>query len=89
MVGVPIEIVSLGWVMSESMKILGAKISEKMINLKTSNKFVIPATIEIIWMLILVLGNIKLQLALVGVLIVFTPASIFVYMKLRKLEKKN
>lgn len=151
MVGVPIEIVSLGWVMSEIMKIIGAKVSEKMIRFKTSNKYIIPAVIEILWMIILVintnivtvwlfalnglivginsgllvtplqeatkdevqasvmsvastgarllyiplvyfvnyLGNIKLQLALVGVITVFLPASICVYIMLKKLEKQD
>lgn len=151
MVGVPIEIVSLGWVMSEIMKIIGAKVSEKMIRFKTSNKYIIPAVIEILWMIILVintnivtvwlfalnglivginsgllvtplqeatkdevqasvmsvastgarllyiplvyfvnyLGNIKLQLALVGVITVFLPASICVYVMLKKLEKQD
>ena len=150
MVGVPIEIVSLGWIMSETMKVIGAKISERMVKFKTSNKFLIPAVIEIACMIILVidtnivtvwlfalnglvhgmtsgllltplqeatkdevqtsvlsvaataarllyipvvyfvnyLGNIKLQLALVGVIVVFLPISVYVYTALKKEEKK-
>lgn len=55
MVGVPIEIVSMGWILNYLMQILGGKISEKMINLKTSKKFIIPISIEIFWMLILIM----------------------------------
>lgn len=151
MVGVPIEIVSLGWIINNVMEIIGCKISEKMVNFKMVNKFAIPITIEILWMIVLVinvnaytvwlfalnglvhgmlsgllttplqeetkdelqtsvmsmastggrllyiplvyfnnyLGNINLQLALIGVLIVFVPACLFVIGKLNKLEKKR
>ena len=149
MVGVPIEIVSLGWIFNNIMQIIGGKIAEKMIHLKISNKFAIPVLIEIIWIIILIvntnvvtvwlftlnglvhglvngslitplqeatkdelqtsvmsiastgarllyvplvyftnyLGNIKLQLALVGVAIVFIPIGLIVYKQLRRLEK--
>ena len=150
MVGVPIEIVSVGWVLNYLMQILGGKVSVKMINYKTSQKFAIPVLIEICWMIILVmntniitvwlfglngfvhgliegnlvtslqqsakneiqtsvmsvastgarllyiplvyfinyLGNIKLQLALLGVCCLFLPMCIVSYIKLRGLEKK-
>lgn len=149
MVGVPIEIVSLGWIFNNIMQIIGGKIAEKMIHLKISNKFAIPVLIEIIWIIILIvntnivtvwlftlnglvqglisgnvvtplqestedelqtsvmsiastgarllyiplvyftnyLGNIRLQLALVGVAVVFIPLGLIVYKQLRKLEK--
>lgn len=54
MVGVPIEIVSMGWVLNQIMQIIGGKVSEKMINSKTSNKFIIPIFIEFLWMFVLV-----------------------------------
>ena len=149
MVGVPMEIVSFGWVISEVSKYIGSKISIKMINFKVSNKFLIPALIEMLWIFVLVfntniftvwifglnglvygiyagllnvplqeatedevqtsvmsivstgarilyiplvyfinyLGNIKLQLALLGVAVVFIPLCALIYYKLRKLEK--
>ena len=149
MVGVPMEIVSFGWVISEASKYIGSKIANKMINFKVSNKFLIPALIEMLWILVLVvdtniftvwifglnglvygiyagllnvplqevtkdevqtsvmsivstggrilyiplvyfinyMGNIKLQLALVGVAIVFVPLSALVYYKLIRLER--
>lgn len=149
MVGVPIEIVSIGWILSEIFKILGAKISEKMTNIKTSTKFLISLITTILWMSILVintniftvwlfvlngfvnglnsaslitplqestkeefqasivsiastgarllyiplvyiinyLGNIKPQLGLVGVIIIFVPISIIIYIKLLHCEK--
>ncbi|MBP3256313.1 MAG: MFS transporter [Clostridia bacterium] len=150
MVGVPIEIVSIGWVFSFIMQIIGSKLSEKMVSLKTSNKFAIPISIEILWMLVLIastnkvtiwlfalngfvhglvegnmatsvqesarneiqtsvmsvastgarllyiplvyfinyLGNIKLQLALVGVTGVFLPLSIVAFVALRGMERR-
>ena len=57
MVGVPIEIVSAGWVINYVMQIIGARTSEKMIKMKTSKKFAIPAIIEISWMIILALNT--------------------------------
>lgn len=149
MVGVPIEIVSLGWVLEYLMQIIGSKLSEKMIHWKNSNKFAIPVVIEFIWMTIIIincnivtiwlfalngfvcglltanlttalqesakdeiqtsvvsiastgakllyiplvyfinyLGNIKLQLALVGVCVVFLPACIMEFIALKSLEK--
>lgn len=150
MCGVPIEIVSMGWALNYIMQIIGSKISEKMINKKTSQKFAIPVFIELAWMLILIintnivtvwlfvlngfvhgmiegnmatslqesakdeiqtsvmsiastgarllyiplvyvvnyLGEIKLQLALVGVCTIFFPMCFITYIKLRNLEKK-
>ena len=46
-VGVPIEIVSSGWILNYIMQVIGSKISEKMIKFKTSKKFAIPILIEI------------------------------------------
>ena len=150
MVGVPIEIVSIGWVLNYVMQIIGAKISEKMADFKTSKKFAIPVLIEIVWMIILILntnivtvwlfalngfvhgllegnlltvlqesakdeiqtsvvsiastgarliyiplvyiinylGNIKLQLALLGVCVLFIPMCSIIYIKLKQLEKE-
>lgn len=149
MVGVPMEVVSMGWVLNYIMQIIGGKISEKMINFKTSKKFAIPVLIEIVWMLFLsikvniitvwlfalngfvhglivgnlstsvqesakdeiqtsvmsvastgarllyiplvyivnYLGNIKLQLALLGVCGLFLPMCFIIYLKLKKLEE--
>ena len=148
MVGVPIEIVSIGWALSFLSQIVGSVISIKMVRYKTSNKFAIPISIEIIWMLILAvktniftiwlfalngfvhgliegnmatsvqetakneiqtslmsiastgarliyiplvyiinyLGNIKLQLALLGVCCLFLPMCLISFLKLRTLE---
>ena len=149
MVGVPIEYVSIGWVLEYLMRIVGAKVSKKMINLNTSLKFLIPVLIESCWLIILVintnivtvwlfalngfvhgliegnltaalqesakneiqtsvmsvastgarllyiplvyvinfLGNIKLQLALLGVCCLFLPMCMLSYTKLRRLEE--
>lgn len=149
-VGVPIEIVSSGWILNYIMQVIGSKISEKMIKFKTSKKFAIPILIEICWMLVLVintniitvwlfalngfvhgliegnmatslqesakneiqtsimsiastgarllyiplvyfinyLGNIKLQLALLGVCCLFLPMCGLAYYKLKKLENE-
>lgn len=148
-VGVPIEIVSMGWIMNYLMQTVGSYASKKLINLTVSKKFGIPVLIEIMWMLIVIfntniitvwlfalngfvhglieaslstavqesasddiqtslmsiastgarllyiplvyvinyLGNIQLQLALVGVCCLFVPMCIVSYLKLRKLEK--
>lgn len=148
MVGVPIEFVSIGWILNYLIQIIGSKLSEKMIDYKTSNKFAIPVLIEICWMMILImntniitvwlfglngfvhgliegnlvtslqesakdeiqtsimsvastgarllyiplvyfinyLGNIKLQLALLGVCSLFFPMCMVAYFKLKKLE---
>ena len=150
MVGVPIEIVSSGWILNYIMQVIGSKLSEKMIKLKPSMKFAIPIFIDICWMIVLVintnivtiwlfalngfvhgliegnmatalqesvkneiqtsimsvastgarllyiplvyfinyLGNIRLQLALLGVVCLFLPMCIISYMNLRKLEGK-
>ena len=146
--GVPIEIVSFGWILSEIFKIFGAKLAEKIVNLKTSVKYMISVGITFLWMIILIintniftiwifvlnglvqgiispsiiiplqesveeeyqasvisiastgarlfyiplvyiinyLGNIKLQLALIGMIVIFTPISLFIYRKLRECE---
>ncbi len=52
--GVPIEIVSLGWVLNYLMQTLGGKLSEKLIKFKTSKQFFIPISIELTWLLVLV-----------------------------------
>ena len=147
--GVPIEIVSFGWILTEIFKILGAKLAEKIVNMKTSVKYMISVGITFLWMIVLIintniftiwifvlnglvqgiitpsiitplqesveeeyqasvisiastgarlfyiplvyiinyLGNIKLQLALIGMIVIFTPISLFIYRKLRKCEK--
>ena len=149
MVGVPIEIVSFGWIFSEIFKIIGAKIAEKIVNIKTSIKFSMLIAITFLWMSILIintniftiwvfvlnglvvglvsgsmitplqentkeenqtsvmsiastgarllyiplvyiinyLGNIKLQLAFVGMIVIFMPISLYVIAKLKKCEK--
>ncbi len=151
MVGVPIEIVSLGWILTQIFQILGAKLAEKLVEIKTSVKFIAMIAISILWMGVLVintniftiwvfvlnglirglfsgsivtplqentkeehqtsvisiastgakilyiplvyiinyLGNIKLQLALLGMIVIFTPISLYVYNKLRKSENIN
>lgn len=149
MVGVPIEIVSIGWILSEIFKIIGAKIAEKICNIKTSFKFAMSVVITFLWMMVLIintniftvwifvlnglicgvslanlitplqetvkeeyqasvisiastgarlfyiplvyiinyLGNIKPQLALVGMIAIFTPISLYIYNELKKCEK--
>ena len=149
LVGVPIQIVSIGWILSEIFKILGAKLAEKLINLNTSIKFIMSIGITILWMSVLIintniftvwifvlnglicgmisaslttqlqesvieefqvsvisiastgarlfyiplvyvinyLGDIKLQLAFLGMIIIFTPIGIIIYNKLRKIEQ--
>lgn len=149
MVGVPIEIVSLGWVFSQIFQIIGSKIAEKLVKVKTSIKFILSFIITILWMSILIintniftiwvfvlnglvqglvagslvtplqektkeeyqtsvisiastgarllyiplvfiinyLGNIKPQLALVGMITIFTPISVYVIYRLKKDEK--
>lgn len=149
-VGIPIEIVSLGWIFSEVFKIIGAKIAEKIINIKISIKFAMIVAITFFWMSILVihtniltiwifvlnglvvglvsgsmitplqenakeenqtsimsiastgarllyiplvyiinyLGNLKLQLAFVGMIIIFIPISFYIIVKLIKCEKQ-
>lgn len=49
-VGVPIEIVSIGWIFSEVFKILGAKLAEKIVNVKTSIKFLVAVSLMFLWM---------------------------------------
>lgn len=151
MVGVPIEIVSFGWILSQISQIIGAKIAEKLVQVKTSTKFIMLLCITVTWMSILVLktniitiwlfglnglvcglasgslvtplqesveeekqtsvisiastgarllyiplvyiinylGNIKEQLALVGMMLIFIPASLIVYKKLKKYENEE
>ena len=55
MVGVPIEIVSLGWIFSELFKIAGAKFAEKLTKLKTSIKFSMSVIITFLWMAVILL----------------------------------
>lgn len=149
MVGVPIEIVSVGWILTEIFKIIGSKIAERIINVKYSIKFGLLVLVTFLWMMILIintniftiwvfvinglvmgimtpnisnalqqsvieeyqtsaisiastgarlfyiplvyvinyLGNIKLQLAFVGMIIIFIPISIIIYKKLKKCEQ--
>jgi MFS family permease len=55
--GVPVEIVSVGWAVNYVTQVIGGKISEKMINFKTSKKFIIPVVIEFTWMLIVIINT--------------------------------
>ena len=148
MVGVPIEIVSIGWILTEIFKIIGAKIGEKLTHIKTSTKFISSIGITALWMSVLIintniftiwvfllnglvlgiisatlsiplqesvkeeyqtsvlsiastgarlfyiplvyiinyLGNIKLQLALIGMIVIFVPIGFVVFKQLRKYE---
>lgn len=148
MVGVPIEIISLGWIFTQIFQIIGAKIAEKLVEIKTSVKFIAIIAISVLWMSVLIvntniftiwvfvlnglvrglfagslvtplqentkeehqtsvisiastgakilyiplvyiinyLGNIKLQLALVGMVAIFLPISLYAYSKLRNGE---
>ena len=52
--GVPIEIVSLGWIANYLMQTLGGKLSERFVKLDVSKQFIIPIIIEIAWMLVLI-----------------------------------
>ncbi len=148
MVGVPIEVVSLGWIFTQIFQIIGAKVAEKLVEIKTSVKFICLIFISVLWMLVLIvntniftiwvfllnglvrglfagslvtplqentkeehqtsvisiastgakilyiplvyiinyLGNIKLQLALVGMIAMFLPISLYAYNRLRNGE---
>lgn len=148
MVGVPIEIISLGWIFTQIFQIIGAKIAEKLVEIKTSVKFIAIIAISVLWMSILIvntniftiwvfvlnglvrglfagslvtplqentkeehqtsvisiastgakilyiplvyiinyLGNIKLQLALVGMVAIFLPISLYAFNKLKNGE---
>ena len=148
MVGVPVEIVSIGWVLKYIFEIIGVKLSKKLLKYKPSKQFLIPVLIEFLWIIILLikvnivtiwlfslngfvfgllsanmitnlqesvenkiqsstisisstggrllyiplvyfvnyLGNMKLILALLGVLIVFLPLCVYTYIELRKIE---
>ena len=55
LVGVPIEIVSLGWVMNFLMQIIGGRISLKIIHLKPSKMYAIPMIIEFAWMIVVII----------------------------------
>lgn len=54
MVGIPIEIVSIGWIFSQIFIIIGAKIAERLVSLKTSIKFILSFGITVLWMSVLV-----------------------------------
>jgi len=56
MVGVPIEIVSIGWILSQIFIIIGSKIAEKLISIKTSIKFILSFGITILWMSVLIIN---------------------------------
>jgi MFS family permease len=148
LVGVPIEFISIGWILNQALRIIGSKISGSMIKKKTSIKFLIPVLIEFAWMSTLIfkcniytvwifalngfvhglleanmmsslqqatrdeiqtsvisvastaarlfyiplvyiinyLGNIELQLALLGVCIIFAPLCLIEFLKLNKME---
>lgn len=149
MVGVPLEIVSIGWIFVEVFKIIGSKLSEKIIKLNTSIKFILSIGIVFFWFSVIIinvniytvwvftlnglvcglvsgslitplqesvveekqatvvsiastgarliyiplvyvinyLGNIKLQYALIGMIIIFLPISMYTYIQLRKCER--
>ncbi len=53
--GVPLEIVSFGWVLNFLMQIIGGKLSEKLANSKVSKMFAIPMLIEFLWMFALII----------------------------------
>lgn len=151
MVGVPIQIVSIGWILTELFKILGSRVAEKIIKIKTSTKFIMSILMVFLWMSIIIvklniytvwvfllngfvcgivsgslltplqesvaeekqtivisiastcarllyiplvyvinyLGNIKPQFALIGMIIIFAPMSIYTYLKIIKCEKKS
>lgn len=57
MVGIPVEIVSMGWILNYLMQTLGGKVSEKMISQKVSQKFAIPVVLEFTWMMILLINT--------------------------------
>ena len=54
LVGVPIEIVSLGWVLNFAMQTIGGKLSEKLVHLDVSKMYAIPMIIEFTWMIIII-----------------------------------
>lgn len=54
LVGVPIEIVSLGWVLNFLMQTMGGSVAKKMIHLKVSTMYNIPMLIEFAWMIVLI-----------------------------------
>ncbi len=55
--GVPVEIVSVGWALNYVTQVIGSKLSEKMVNFKTSRKFIVPVIIELTWMLIIIINT--------------------------------
>lgn len=151
MVGIPIEIVSIGWIFSQIFIIIGAKIAERLVSLKTSIKFILSFGITVLWMSVLIvhtniftiwvfvlnglvqglisaslvtplqesakeenqtsiisiastgarllyiplvyvinyLGNKTPQLALIGMIAIFTPLSFYNYFQLKKCERSN
>lgn len=148
MVGVPVEIVSLGWIFDQVMRIVGAKLAVKMNHHKTSTNFAVTISIVALWICVILIridlltvwlfalngiavgmasgtlqaplqekvkpelqtsvmsiastgerllyvpvvyivnyfGNIKIQYALIAVLVCFVPISMVVYRRLRKIE---
>ena len=67
LVGVPIEIVSFGWILSYMMQIIGAKIAEKMIDVRISTKFVIPMILSLSWMMIIIIKTNIFTIWLIGI----------------------
>ena len=55
LVGVPIEIVSLGWVMNFLMQTIGGRVSLRMIHFKPKLMYAIPMLIEFTWMIIILI----------------------------------
>ena len=55
LLGVPVEIVSLGWVLNFLMQTIGGKVSEKMIHFKITKMYAIPMLIAFSWMLIILI----------------------------------
>ena len=56
LVGVPIEIVSIGWVINYLMQYVGSKISEKTIHWSLLKKFEIPMIVQFLWMIVLIIN---------------------------------
>lgn len=55
MVGVPVEIVSLGWIIDQIMRVIGAKISIKFIKNKMSTNFAICIFLVVSWISIILI----------------------------------
>ena len=54
---IKIEYLSLGWILSYFMQIIGGMLAQKFIHLKTSKKFILPILLEITWMMVLVINT--------------------------------